>query len=456
MVTVSKIPTVINVENKSVNLFVEDSLNTGAALNPQEAGNLTYTSSDENVAIVKDGKIIALKEGEAIITVSFAGNNKYAGAENKTINVTVKLKNTSVSVNNETIELFVGDNFTIVATTVPQGLKVKFDTGDDDIIKLDDLGHVTALARGNATIAVSVGDNVVYKYTVVYVNVTVNEKPVPKENLTMHANAEPITVGEDATVKVTGLKDAAGDVSVIVNGKTYTSPIRNGEATVIVPGLKEDAVGRVLYSGDDNYNNASASVVIVVNPVPSPGKKNLTIKASADPITVGEDATVIVTGLEGATGVVSVAVDGKIFTAPIRNGEASVSVSGITENVTAYVDYVGDENYNPASASVKITVYPAPKPVKKNLTLHANAEPITVGEDARVIVTGLKDATGDVYLIVNGRTYTSPIRNGEASVIVSGLKENSVGQVLYLGDDNYNPANATVVIVVNSFRVKRI
>ena len=449
MVTVSKIPTVINVENKSVNLFVEDSLNTGAALNPQEAGNLTYTSSDENVAIVKDGKIIALKEGEAIITVSFAGNNKYAGAENKTINVTVKLKNTSVSVNNETLELFVGDNFTIVATTVPQGLKVKFDTGDDDIIKLDDLGHVTALARGNATIAVSVGDNVVYKYTVVYVNVTVNEKPVPKENLTMHVNAEPITVGEDARVIVTGLKDAAGDVSVIVNGKTYTSPIRNGEATVIVPGLKEDAAGQVLYPGDDNYNNASATVVIVVNPLPVPGKKNLTIKASSDPITVGENATVIVTGLEGATGVVSVAVDGKIFTAPIRNGEASVIVSGIVENVTAYVDYVGDKNYNHDSVSVKITVYPAPKPVKKDLTLHANAEPITVGEDANVIVAGLKDATGDVSLIVNGKTYTSPIRNGEASVIVSGLKENSVGQVLYPGDDNYNNASASVVIVVN-------
>ena len=453
MVTVSKIPTVINVENKSVNLFVEDSLNTGAALNPQEAGNLTYTSSDENVAIVKDGKIIALKEGEAIITVSFAGNNKYAGAENKTINVTVKLKNTSVSVNNETLELFVGDNFTIVATTVPQGLKVKFDTGDDDIIKLDDLGHVTALARGNATIAVSVGDNVVYKYTVVYVNVTVNEKPAPKENLTMHANAEPITVGEDARVIVTGLESATGDVSVIVNGKTYTSPIRNGEATVIVPGLKEDAVGQVLYPGDDNYNNASAAVVIVVNPLPVPGKKNLTLHANAEPITMGEDATVIVTGLEGATGVVSVAVDGKIFTAPIRNGEASVIVSGIVENVTAYVDYVGDDNYNPASASVKITVYPAPKPVKKNLTLHANAEPITVGEDARVIVTGLESATGDVSVIVNGKTYTSPIRNGEATVIVPGLKEDAVGQVLYPGDDNYNNASAAVVIVVNPLPV---
>ena len=33
-----------------------------------------------------------------------------------------------------------------------------------------------------------------------------------------------------------------------------------------------------------------------------------------------------------------------------------VTVSGLTENVTAYVDYVGDDNYNPASASVKIIV----------------------------------------------------------------------------------------------------
>ena len=139
--------------------------------------------------------------------------------------------------------------------------------------------------------------------------------------MTLHANAEPITVGEDATVIVTGLESATGDVSVIVNGRTYTSPIRDGEASVIVSGLKDNAVGQVLYPGDDNYNNASAAVVIVVNPLPVPGKKNLTLHANAEPITMGEDATVIVTGLEGATGVVSVAVDGKIFTAPIRNGE---------------------------------------------------------------------------------------------------------------------------------------
>ena len=44
--------------------------------------------------------------------------------------------------------------------------------------------------------------------------------------------------------------------------------------------------------------------------LPDPEKKNLTIKSDADPITVGENATVIVTGLENASGDVSVIVDG--------------------------------------------------------------------------------------------------------------------------------------------------
>ena len=73
--------------------------------------------------------------------------------------------------------------------------------------------------------------------------------------------------------------------------------------------------------------------MITVNPVPVPDKKNLTIIASAEPITIGEDAIVKVTGLENATGDVSVIANGKTYTAPIKNGKASITVSGLTENV---------------------------------------------------------------------------------------------------------------------------
>ena len=112
-----------------------------------------------------------------------------------------------------------------------------------------------------------------------------------------------------------------------------------------------------------------------------------------------------------------------MFLLLLKAGEASVIVPGLTNNVTAVVNYAGDKNYNSASTTVNITVNPAPGPDKKDLTISAVAEPITVGNNATVVVTGLEDATGDVSVIVNGKTYTAPIKAGEAAVIVPGLTE---------------------------------
>ena len=76
---------------------VFDEVGTGATLTDvvsstavtDENVTLTYTSSNEDVAKVVNGKIQALAVGTATITVSFAGNDKYAAAESKTITVTV-------------------------------------------------------------------------------------------------------------------------------------------------------------------------------------------------------------------------------------------------------------------------------------------------------------------------------------------------------------------------------
>ena len=88
-VTVSKVPTEINVYEATIELEVNDEISTGATLTPAEAGNLAYTSSNTSVAEVEEGKIIALGVGTATITVSFAGDDTYDAAESKTIEVTV-------------------------------------------------------------------------------------------------------------------------------------------------------------------------------------------------------------------------------------------------------------------------------------------------------------------------------------------------------------------------------
>ena len=81
--------------------------------------------------------IKGLKEGTATINISFAGNVCYAPAENKTITVTVKLRDASVSVNNNTLDLNVDDTFELIATTVPDSLKVTYTTSDPSIATVD-------------------------------------------------------------------------------------------------------------------------------------------------------------------------------------------------------------------------------------------------------------------------------------------------------------------------------
>ena len=96
----------ITVDSATMDIKVLDEVLSGATLTPADAGNLTYKSNNETVVIVKDGKIKALAKGTATITVSFAGNENYTAAENKTINVTVNLKDAIISVNNSTLNLF--------------------------------------------------------------------------------------------------------------------------------------------------------------------------------------------------------------------------------------------------------------------------------------------------------------------------------------------------------------
>ncbi|WP_407416148.1 Ig-like domain repeat protein [Methanobrevibacter sp.] len=534
-VTVSKVPTEITVDPASLDLSVGDETVIVANLTPADAGNVTFTSSDDSIVLVDaQGNVIANAKGQVIITVSFVGNNKYAAAENKTITVNVKLDDCNVTVDNDTLDLkvgetcainatkhpdtilldiaytssdesvatvdkngvvtavgegtaiitvevgddeiyalnstnvtvtvslndasvsandmilTVGENATVKFTTNPQGLNVSFVPDDSGIIKVDENGVVTGVKEGTASITVKVGDGKVYALNSTVITVTVNEKPSPsKENLTISASAEPITAGENATVKVTGLENATGEISLIANGETYTAPIKNGEATVIVPGLTENTEAYVNYIGDDKYNAASTTVNITVKPAPGPDKKNLTIKATAEPITVGENATVKVTGLENATGEIFLTTNGKTYTAPIKNGEASITVPGLKESTKAEISYPGDDKYNNASTTVVIVVNPAPEPSRKNLTISASADPITAGENVTVKVTGLENATGEVSVIANGETYTAPIEKGEATVIVPGLTENTEAYVNYIGDDKYNAATTTVNITVN-------
>ena len=432
-ITVNKLSAEIVIVNDTLNVTVLNFTSAGASLDPAGAGDLTYTSSNESVVIVENGMIKAIGEGTAIITVSFEGNDFYAAAENRTITVNVGLNDASVSVNNSTLDLFVGDNFTIVAATVPEGLAVSFSSSNESVATVDADGKIVAVGIGSAIITVSVGGEGIYALNSTTVAVNIVKKD-------LNISAYTFTMSGNVTLIIVGFENATGNVTMTVGENNYNSSIMMGMAFVSIPKSDENVTAYVYYPGDDNYCNASTSVVIVA-------KKDLNITITADPICIGQNATVIVSGLENATGNVTVIAGRSFSNATIINGTATAIISGLNKTTMVIVFYMGDNTYNMAFASVNITV-------KENLTISASADPIFVGENATVVITGLKNATENVSVRAGGKIYFAAIVNGTAKVVIPALSESIIGYVDYAGDENYAASNTTVQITVNKINIK--
>jgi uncharacterized protein YjdB len=170
----------------------------------------------------------------------------------------------SASLDKTTLTMSQGSTAVLTAAVLPENASdpsVTWTSDDTDVVTVDENGKVTAVGLGSAVITVSVGGDGVYAFNSTTVVVIVREK------LTISASADPIFVGEDATVIITGLKNATGNVSVRVGNSVYFGAIVNGIAKVVVPALSESVMGYVDYQGDEYYVSTSTTVQITVNKI---------------------------------------------------------------------------------------------------------------------------------------------------------------------------------------------
>ena len=229
-----KIPTEINVTDSTIALNAGGEADVGATLTPADAGNLTYTSNNTNVVIVENGKIKSIKKGNATITVSFAGDERYATAENKTISVIVNLNDASVKA--EDMELKVGESGVINYTVAPEGLKVNFIADNSGIVSVDEDGTVKALKNGTAKITINVGDDEVYakNSTVITVTVTLNDASVEAEDMELNVSDSGVInyTTNPKGLDVTFVADNSGVVSVDEDGTVKA--LKEGKANITV------------------------------------------------------------------------------------------------------------------------------------------------------------------------------------------------------------------------------
>ena len=98
--------------------------------------------------------------------------------------------------------------------------------------------------------------------------------------------------------------------------------------------------------------------------------------------------------MENAAGNVSVIVGSGFYNAPIVNGTAIATISGLNNTSTAYVLFLGDDNYDMGFASVNITVLPA----KENVTI--TASPVTATYNINKNWHGVAQAKAVIFFIL--------------------------------------------------------
>ena len=504
--------------NRTVNITAES--NIYAEVMP---GKLLFILPDNdaiNAAYAADGTWWALyafdDAGDYNVSAAYVGLDNVA-VSNATISIRY---DTRVDVNNRTLDLFIGDNFTIVATTTPEGLNVSYVPDNSGVYSVDENGNVIALREGTGSIWITVGGDGVYALNSTFVNVTVKD---PFRNVTVEDVIKYFSGPEMFIVNVTNSKGKAvsGEtVLITINGVTYNrttdengiarlsinlnsgvfdanttvgnvtvasqvtvmttvegedieSELRNvtyyaflvdGEGNPLENGTVVNFnIEGIIYSGSvrgdegiasvDLILNSGKYIITAINPLTRENHaNNITIDAkdpliniTCDEITEGENAVVNVTLPDDATGTVRVG-DEEI---PLANGTAIAVLTDLpVGNTTIPISYSGDGRYNPVESNVTVTVNP-----KENLTIFASADPIIVGENATIIVTGLENATGNVSARVGDGIYFGDIIDGTAEIIVPGLIENTTAFIFYAGDGKYNNASAEVEIIVNENRL---
>ena len=224
-------------ENYTLNQ-VGDSVRLVATIWPSDASNkeIRWSSSNENVCIVREGLVLAVAAGTATITATTIDGEYFANCLIKVVQHV-----SSIGLNKTTMSLEVGEEERLTATVFPDNAENKtltWSSSNKKIAIVDANGNVLALKAGEAWIKIVSSDNAKANDSCkVIVTQPVTGVVLSHENITLKK------IGENKQLEVTVLpKDASNknvswsssneDVCVVINGKVVATGF--GLAVVIV------------------------------------------------------------------------------------------------------------------------------------------------------------------------------------------------------------------------------
>lgn len=318
---VNKLVTSIEIQQDSKK--VESlSLNTGdeatlkAVVKPDEATNknVTWSSSAGDVVQVDNGKLTAVKAGEARITAS-ASDGSGVKAEVKVTVTDVAVKEITVSgeVNQTVLE---GGKIQLAVNFVPENATnkgLKWKSLNSDIATVDENGIVTGVKNGTATIQAT---SVVNPEAVATFSVLVEE--IYMTEFTVVADRTTVTVGDTATVRAiikpdeypnkevrwesmdptvatvneNGVVTTKATGPVTIKGTSKADPNSSATVTILVEDVKAESVTISGYNQNYLTSGSTVTLTATVKPDAAANKTIVWSSSNTDIVTVDQNGKV--------------------------------------------------------------------------------------------------------------------------------------------------------------------
>ena len=308
-----------------------------------KVGNITQTKhiSDSTTFMISD-----LPVGNYTVEVNYTGNEVYESVV-KTAQFSVNKLPSDINIFCGEIELYKDVVFTFSVSDGATGIIEVNVNNQTETINVGKSYTIKNIDRGNYHIkAIYKGDN----------NYLESSKEftfeVGKYFPSINVDVPDITYGNDAVITVTLNNNATGDVSVLIDGKSSTAKLNNGQAILTISNLNagQNKIVNVSYAGDDNYKNATKSATFNIE------KAILDFTINSNDAKIGKEVTVEI-ALPAYSG-------GTITLSGIKSEVKNVPLSGIVKVIyddlesgtyTVSAEYNGD-NYQTISKSTSFTV----------------------------------------------------------------------------------------------------
>ena len=398
-------------------------------------GNYSVEIGDEELVVnVVDGQgigTIALDSGNYTAKINFADDN-----------YDISIKN---------------DSFTVFKANVTVIIEVS-----DEVYGCDVTGNVFASVDGdytviinNKTVIVNV-NNGIGSFNIGILNAgtynafisfnKTNYNPVENKttfkvtkaesNIKIVVNDSEITYGDSINVTQNLPDDATGSITYYFANGTIIKVITVDDSFILA-GLNAGTYTIYAnYSGDTNYAPAQDNITITV------AKASNEIMVYAPDAAHDENALIII--IADVDGEYNLNINGKKVTVKITNG-IGIYDAGIL-NVGKYnilVNHPGNKNINPSNASTSLNI------VKADTEVNVTVPEARQGENVTINVELPNDATGNVKTTINGKTYSSQVKDGKATITIPNLVKGEYNlNIIYSGDKNYNPTETKVNVTV--------